>query len=104
MSGVAIENSRNRPSTGRSAHAADADILELGIVENSIFRAFPPGSRLLHAPEGRDLGGDDAGVESDDAVLDRFGYAPASRQVAGIEIGGKPELRVVRHGDGLRLG
>src|SRR5580658_9516628 len=103
MSGVVIENSRNRPSTGRSTHAAHADVLQLGVVENSILRAFAAGSRFLHASEGRDLGGDDAGIQSNDAVLDRLGYPPAAGQIAGVDIGGEPELRVVGHGDGLRL-
>src|ERR1700753_2252513 len=103
MSGVGSEYSRKRPSK-RSAHAADADVLEFRVVEDAVLRAFAAAARLLDAAERRHLGGDDAGVEAHDAVLERLGNAPAARQIARVQVGGESELGVVGHADGLRLG
>jgi hypothetical protein len=47
---------------------------------------------------------DDAFVDADDAVFERFGDAPDAADVAAVEIGGETEFGVVRHLDGLVLG
>ena len=68
----------DRATAGSTLDAADAEVLELGVVEDAVLRAFAAEARFLDAAERRDLGRDDAGVEADDAVLERLGDAPAS--------------------------
>src|SRR5690606_14229545 len=80
-----------------SSDPADAHVLELGVVEDAVLRAFPAEARLLHAAERRDFRGNDSGVEPDDAVLERFGTAPRAPEITRVEICRKPELGVVRH-------
>src|SRR4051794_25689219 len=60
---------------------------------------------FLDAAEGGDLGRDDAFVDADDAVFERFGDAPDAADIAAVEIGGEAELGVVGHLDrrGLSL-
>src|SRR5690606_14572499 len=62
-----------------------ADVLDLGVVVQPVLRAFAADAGLLHPAERRDLGGDQPGVDADDAAFQRFGDAPAARQVAGVE-------------------
>src|SRR5205823_13141967 len=57
-----------RSVTSAEAHA---EVFQLGVVEDPVLRALAAGARLLDASEGRDLGGDDSGIEADDAVLER---------------------------------
>ena len=59
------------------------------------FAAFAAEPRLLHAAERRDLGGDEAGVDADHAVLERFGDAPDAPDVAAVEVRREPELGAV---------
>src|SRR5258708_13333205 len=103
MSGAASENSRKRPSTALLTHSADADIFDLGVIEDPVLGPLAADSRFLDAAERRRFSRDDAGVQSDDSVLYGFRNPPASRQVARIEVGGQAELRVVGHCDLLRL-
>jgi hypothetical protein len=58
---------------------------------------------LLHAAEGGDLGRDDAFVDADDAVFERFRDAPDAADVAAVEIGGETEFGVVGHLDRVRF-
>src|SRR5207244_5600500 len=62
-----------RSVTSAEAHA---EVFQLSVVEDPVLRALAAGARLLDASEGRDLGGDDSGVEADDAVLERLRDAP----------------------------
>src|SRR6267154_186557 len=103
MSGAASENSRKRPSTALLTHSADADVFDLGVVEDPVLRSLAANSRFLDAAERRRFSRDDAGVQADDSVLDGFRNPPASRQVAGVDVGGQTEFRVVRHRDRLCL-
>src|SRR4029079_17982379 len=80
-----------------SFDAADAEVLELGVVEDAVFGALASHAGLLHPTERRDLRRDDAGVEPDDPVLERLCDAPRARQVARVEIRREAELGVVRH-------
>src|SRR5690349_21720880 len=95
-----------RPDTlmaGARSDAADADVLELGELEDAVLRAFAARAALLHAAEGRDLGGDQPGVQADDAVFQRLGDSPGTRQVTRVDVGRQPELGVVGEADGLRI-
>src|SRR5258708_26716792 len=103
MSGAASENSRKRPSTALLTHSADADIFDLGVIEDAVLGPLAANSRFLDAAERRRLSRDDAGVQSDASVLDGFRNPPASRQAARIEPGGQAALRVVGPPDRLRL-
>src|SRR4051812_18538701 len=84
-----------------SAQAPDAQVLELGVVEDAVLGAFAAGTGFLDAPERRHFIGNQARVESHDAVLQRFRNAPRAGQVARIEIRGQAELGVIGHADGL---
>jgi len=64
------------PADGASGNSADADVLDLGVVEEPVLRALAARARFLDAAEGRDFRRDEAGVEPDDAVLERFRHAP----------------------------
>ena len=67
-------------------------------------RPFAADAAFLDAAEGRDFGGDEAGVEADDAVLERLGDAPRAREVARVHVRGQPELGVVRELHGFLVG
>src|SRR6188474_407545 len=88
---------------GSSLDAADTEVLELGVVEDSVFRALAAHAGLLDPAERGDLRRDDPGVEPDDAVFERLRHAPRAREVARVEIRGKAELGVVRHADRVLL-
>src|ERR1700689_2413641 len=101
MSGAASENSRKRPSTASLTHSADADVLDLGVIEDSVLGSFAADAGFLDAAEWGHLSRDDAGVQSDDSVLDGLGNSPAPPEVARVEIGGQAEFRVIGHCDRL---
>src|ERR1700731_479086 len=84
--------------------AAQAQILDLEVVLDAVFRALAADAAFLHATERRDLGRDDALVDADDAVFERLGDPPDAADVAAVEIGGETEFGVVRHADRLVLG
>src|SRR5438132_7229317 len=86
-----------RSVTSAEAHA---EVFQLSVVEDPVLRALAAGARLLDASEGRDLGGDDSGVEADDAVLERLRDAPRARQVARVEVGPKPQSEAFAHTSG----
>src|SRR5580704_4219705 len=65
---------------------ADAQVLDLGVVEDAVLGALATDARFLHAAKRGDLGGNEPGVQADDAVLERLGDPPGARQIAGIEI------------------
>src|SRR4051812_6545292 len=107
MSGVSTLISWNFPSTGaavylacpraarrlrgqsrRSSDAADADVLHLGVFQDTVFRTSTPDTAFLDAAERRHLGGDEPGVQSDDAVFERFADAPRAREVARVHVRG----------------
>ena len=51
----------------RRAHASDRQILQLEPLVQPVLRALAAHARLLHPAEGSNLGGDEAGVDPDDA-------------------------------------
>src|SRR6266581_4575299 len=87
------------PRSQLSVHAAHAQVLHDEIVLDPVLRTLAPHARFLHAPEGRDFGGDDSGVDADDAVLEGFGDAPDAVDVAAVEVRGEAEFGVVREAD-----
>src|SRR5262245_23632074 len=74
---------RSNPSAVDPAHAQVLDDQE---ILDPVFRAFAAEARFLDASERRDLGGDDAGVDADDAVLERLGDPPDAADVASVEV------------------
>src|SRR6516164_10121138 len=78
-------------------------VFDLDIFFHAVTRAFATEPALLHAAEGRNLGGDKPGIDADHAGLQRFGNPPDAAEIAGVEIGGKTERRVVAERDDLRL-
>src|SRR5262245_53801303 len=79
----------------RRSDSADADVLEFGELQDAVLRAFTAGATLFHATERRDLGRDQPGIESDDAVLERLGDPPGARQVSRVKVCRESELGVV---------
>src|SRR6267154_2300045 len=59
---------------------------DIDLLVDSVLRPFAAQARLLYAAEGRDLGGDQAGVDADHAVLERLGDAPDAADVARVEV------------------
>jgi hypothetical protein len=59
-------------------------IIDVGVevVLDAVLRALAADAGFLDAAEGRDFGGDDAGVDADDAVFQRLGHAPDAADVA----------------------
>src|SRR6185436_11002141 len=74
---------------------AHAEVFDLEEILDAVFGALAADAGFLHAAEGGDFGGDDALVDADDAVFERFGDAPDAAQVARVEIGGEAVLGVV---------
>src|SRR3546814_17056524 len=89
-----LPRSRAR-SPSPSVFDAHADILHFEEVLDAVLGSLPSEARFLHAAEGRNFGGDDAGVEADDAVLQPLRPAPRAAEVAGVEVCGEAELVVV---------
>src|SRR3546814_7683893 len=85
-----------------ASDAADADVLEFGVVGQAVLRALAADSRLLHSAERRDLGRDQPGVDADDAAFERLGHAPRARQVTGVEIACQADLRSEEHTSDLQ--
>ena len=67
-------------------------------------RTFATDATFLDAAEWRDFGGDESGVEADDAVLQRFGDAPRAREVARVDIRREAEFGVVGEPHGFFVG
>src|SRR5215813_12682053 len=88
----------------RQSDSAHAQVFDLQEVLDAVLRAFAAEAGFLHAAEGRHLGGDDARVDADDAVLDLLGHAPDAADVPAVEIGGETKLGVVGEADGVLLG
>src|SRR6266850_3508024 len=86
---------------GAPSADADAQVLELGVVQNAVFRALAADTGLLDTPERRYLGGNDAGIEADDAGLQCLGDPPGACEVARVEVRGEAELGVIGHADGI---
>ena len=78
------------PTPPLTVDAAHAEVFDFEEFLDAVFRAFAADAAFLHAAEGRDLGRDDAFVDADDAVFERFGDAPDAADVAAVEIGGDP--------------
>src|SRR5882672_862270 len=80
---------------GLPVDAAQTEILDDEVILDPVLGTLPPHARFLHAAEGRDFGGDDSGVDADDAVLERLGDAPHAVEVAPVEVGREAEFGVV---------
>src|ERR1700730_1110163 len=88
---------------GLAVDAAHAEVFDFEEFLDAVFRALAADAAFLHAAKGGDLGRDDALVDADDAVFERFGDAPNAADVAAVEIGGEAELGIVGHPDRLIL-
>src|SRR5271154_4358733 len=84
--------------------AAKAEILDLEIVLDAVFRALAAEAGFLDAAERRHLGRDDAFVDADDAVFQPLGNPEHAADVARVEIGRQAEFGVVGHADRIVLG
>src|SRR5256885_16844590 len=65
-----------------------AQVLGFQVFLDAVARALAAQAGLLDAAEGRDLVGDQAGVDAHHAVLQRTRYAPDAAVVVGGQIGG----------------
>src|SRR5207237_6409184 len=80
------------------------EVLQLDPVVDAVLRALAAEARLLNTAERRDLRRDEARVDADDAVVERFGDAPDTADVAAVEVRGESVRRVVRGANRLLLG
>src|ERR1700719_3961243 len=69
--------------------AAHAQVLDLEVVLDAVFRALAADAAFLHAAERRDLGRDHPLVDADDAVSEGLGDPPDAADVAAVDIGGE---------------
>src|SRR6266852_6578763 len=76
--------------------AAHAEVFDFEEFLDAVFRAFAADAAFPHAAEGGDLGRDDALVDADDAVFERFGDAPDAADVAAVEVGRGPHPTLPR--------
>src|SRR5580765_4271266 len=72
--------------------AAQAQVFDLDVVVDAVARALAAEPRLLHAAERDFRGRDQAGVDADHAVLERFADAEDAADVAAVEITREAEL------------
>src|SRR3954452_8874803 len=79
----------------------EREVLQLEPVFDAVLRALAADAGLLDAAERGDLGRDEARVDADDAVVERFGDAPDTSDVAAVEVGGEPVRCVVGGADGV---
>src|SRR6266852_455848 len=95
-----------RPTSSARAlagDAAEAHIFDFEELVHSILGTFAAEARFLHAAEGRDLRGNDSGVDADNSVLEGFGDTPNAGHVSPVEVSSQPEFRVIREGHRLRF-
>jgi len=59
-----------------SGDAAKAEVFDFEILVHTVFGAFAAEAGFLYPAEGGDFGGNEAGVDTDDAVFESFGDAP----------------------------
>src|SRR4029078_5920 len=83
--------------------AVEAEVLDLEELVDPVVGALAPDAGLLDAAERRALVREDAGVDADDAELERLADAPDAADVPREEVGGEPELGRVRQRDRLCL-
>src|ERR1051326_8224830 len=77
---------RAKRSRASGPNPTQRQILDLQIILDAVFRSLAAQSGLFHAAEGGDLGRDDAFVDADDAVFQRFGDAEYAANVPRVEI------------------
>src|SRR5271163_448341 len=87
--------------TGLLGDSTKTEVFDFQIFLDAIFGTFAAQAGLLDAAEGSDFGGDEAGVDADDAVFEGFGDTPDAGDVAAIKISGEAEFGVVGEGDGF---
>src|SRR5450432_1898479 len=95
------QRSKGREALSRQPHA---QVLELGVVEDAVLGALPSGARFLDAAKRGDLGGDEPGVQADDAVLECLRDSPGTGEVTRVEIRRESKLGVIGHADRIGLG
>lgn len=69
-------------SSGRTLDDTHAEVFDFQIVLDAVFRTLTAVAALLDAAERCNLGRDQAFVDTDDAVLERFGNAPDPSDIA----------------------
>src|ERR1700687_3154828 len=58
------------------SNTADAEILYDDVLIDAVIRSLAADARLLDPAEWRDFGRDNAGIDADNPILERFGDAP----------------------------
>ena len=84
--------------------AAEADVFDLDELVDAEMRALTAEARMLDAAERGPLEGEDAGIHRNDAVFQRLADAPDPGVISREEVGGEPELGVVRNAYCFRFG
>src|SRR3546814_4377905 len=67
------------------SHAAHAEVLHLEEFLDAVLGALAADAGFLHAAEGRDLGGDEAGVDADHAGLQRLADARSEEHTSELQ-------------------
>src|SRR5690606_35677021 len=106
IAGCAQEMLPRRDAAGAwpNSDAAEAEVLDLEVLLQSVLRALTADAALFHATEGRHFSGDEARVDADHTALERLGDPPDAAHVTAVEVAGQPELSPVGQTDGIFLG
>src|SRR3546814_8228052 len=73
-----------------------AQVLQFQVFLDAVLGTFAAQARLLHTAERPDFVRDDAGVDADDAVFQRFRHAPHARVITRVEVSRQAEDGVDR--------
>src|SRR3954447_14075888 len=93
-----------RRSRGRTLDSTHAEVFDFQIVLDAVFRALTAVPALLDPAERCNLGRDQAFIDADNAVLERFSDTPDPSYIAAVEVGRKAKLGIVREPDRLLFG
>ena len=79
----------------RTSDTAQTEVLDLDVFLDTVLGAFTAQARGLHAAKGRHFIGNQAGIDTDHAVLQRLGHTENTAQVTGVEVGRQTKLGIV---------
>src|SRR6266850_7606808 len=98
-----VKTLRGMLARALAGNPAEAHIFDFEELVHSILGTFAAEAGFLHAPEGRDLRGNDSGVDADNSILERFRDTPDAGHVSSVEVRSQSEFRVIREGNRLRI-
>src|SRR5690606_22556255 len=99
-----IDLKKGPAGSGALLDSPQAQVFHLHELLDAVLRPLAADARFLDAAERRHPVGGDAGIDADDAVLERLGHPPDAADITGVEVGREAEFGGIGHGDALGLG